>query len=105
MAVSNGTKLTPGASGVFGQWYSIHGKLASPEDAEVMAARGLPLGAHLVRGRPPVAMTRKSAASSPSDRSRTGARRFIDNQAFSTSSSDRSPLASWLRRGPKRANA
>lgn len=41
-------KLTPAPSAVFGKWYSINGELASPADAEVMAARGLPFGDYWV---------------------------------------------------------
>ena len=43
----NGSKLMRGAS-VLGKWYSINGELASSEDAEVMAARGLPFGDYWV---------------------------------------------------------
>ena len=47
---NNGSKLTPAASAVFGEWYSINGGSASPEDGEVMAARGLPFGDYWVAG-------------------------------------------------------
>ena len=45
---NNGSKLTPAASAVFGKWYSINGEFASPEDGEVMAAKGLPFGDYWV---------------------------------------------------------
>jgi len=48
MRASKAPKLTPLPSAVFGEWYVINGKSASPEDAEVMAARGLPLGDYWV---------------------------------------------------------
>ena len=48
MAKNNGSKLTPAASAVFGEWYSINGESASPEDGEVMAAKGLPFGDYWV---------------------------------------------------------
>ena len=60
MLASNGSELMPAALAVFGfatvvsdakteESYSINGEPASPEDAEVMAARGLPFGDYWVR--------------------------------------------------------
>jgi hypothetical protein len=48
MAASDGWKVTPPGSAIFGEWYSINGRPASPEDTEVMAARGLPYGDYRV---------------------------------------------------------
>ena len=48
MATSN--DLTSTASRVFGEWYFINGVPASLEDAEVLAARGLPYGDYWVAG-------------------------------------------------------
>ena len=49
MAASNDlTRLTSTASRVFAGWYFINGVPASLEDAEVLAARGLPRGNYWV---------------------------------------------------------
>ena len=86
MVASIGTKLTHAASAVFRQWYSVSEELASPEDDEVMAARGLPLVARLPQERPGAANVAPTA-SSPSNNAtqsdywnHAGARRWIDNQ-------------------------
>ena len=51
MAASNdSTRLTSTASRVFGEWYFINGVPTSLEDAEVLAARGLPHGDYWVAG-------------------------------------------------------
>jgi hypothetical protein len=42
------SRLTSTASRVFAGWYFINGVPASLEDAEVLAARGLPHGDYLV---------------------------------------------------------
>ena len=48
MARCYGWHLTPAARAIFGEWYSINGAPASPEDAAVMAAMGLPYGHYRV---------------------------------------------------------
>jgi hypothetical protein len=49
MAETNDSKrLSSTASRVFGEWYFINGVPASLEDAEVLAARGLPRGDYWV---------------------------------------------------------
>jgi hypothetical protein len=48
MARRDGWRLTPAARAIFGEWYSINGVPASPEDGAVMAARGLPYGDYRV---------------------------------------------------------
>jgi hypothetical protein len=49
MAVSNdSTRLTCTGSRGFGEWYFINGAPASLEDAEMLAARGLPHGDYWV---------------------------------------------------------
>jgi hypothetical protein len=49
MTASNDSMwVTSTASAVFGEWYFINGLPASLEDAEVLAARGLPRGNYWV---------------------------------------------------------
>ena len=48
MARRDGWRLTPAARAIFGEWYSINRAPASPEDAAVIVARGLPYGDYRV---------------------------------------------------------
>ena len=48
MAATSDSRMTSTASTVFGEWYFINGAPASLEDAEVLAARGLPRGDYWV---------------------------------------------------------
>jgi hypothetical protein len=89
--------ITDAASAVFRHRYSLNGELASPEGAEVTAARGLPPVARLAPERPRAAQADYWNC--------VGARRWIDNQDILDQLLLPVSARLMTARGPKRANA